>query len=61
MATTLVGMVWRPGITGIKFIAVCVYRCVITLGLRSKYDVDAQYFRIVVQILEITSSMTLKI
>ena len=33
------------------YIAVCVYRYVITMGLCSKYDVDGQYSRFAAQIL----------
>ena len=32
-------------------IAVCIYRCGITLALRSKYDVDGHYFIFALQIL----------
>ena len=34
-----------------NIIAVCIYRYVITLGLRSKYDVDGHYFRFAARIL----------
>ena len=37
------------------FIAVCIYRYVITLALRSKYDVEEHYFRVTAQILVIAS------
>ena len=33
------------------FIAVCIYRYVITMGLRSKYDVDGHYSRFAARIL----------
>ena len=36
----------------------CMYRYVITMGLRSKYDMDGDYFRFAVRILEIMPCMT---
>ena len=41
-----------------KFIAVCIYRYVITLRLRSKYNVVDHFSRFAARILEITLKMT---
>ena len=41
--------------------AVCIYRYVVTLGLRSKYDADGHYFIFQLWILDIMSCRTLSV